>query len=313
MDSTEDHEIHSDLSDESDDGDQQYEGRQGGSSQSNKKTRSSRACLACRRMKTRCEVDETLGTACKLCIRARRQCIMQTLPRRRKKKTTDRVADLERKINVLTALLANSDSTLSRTTNASSTVEASSSRGKVSDPVNTQTPEAPPTLIAEAVERGLLTWEGAYRMFDKYREEMCHYFPFVVFPTTSTAELVKEQQPLLFFTIVTVATGTLPGCANLDLWDMLTKVLALRIMYHGERSLELVQTLIVYVTWYNRGKEMQELNFNQMVHIACTMALDIGLGRRSLQARSARQADPHQLESLTGRRAWLGCYYMGAR
>jgi hypothetical protein len=125
--------------------------------------------------------------------------------------------------------------------------------------------------------------------------------------------MVREQQPLLFFTLVTVAMATLPGPTNPELWDMLTKDLALRIMYHGERSLELVQTLIVYATWYARPKHVQELNFNQMVHIACTMALDIGLGRRSHKATSNHQADPHQLESLAGRRAWLGCYYLGTR
>ncbi len=140
---------------------------------------------------------------------------------------------------------------------------------------------------------------------------MCIYFPFVVFPATADANVVREQQPLLFFAICTVAMATMKGPVNPELWDMLTKDLSLRIMYRGERSLELVQVLLIHITWYTRAKEMRELNFNQMVHVACAMGLDIGLGRRS--HKSAQSTDPHRLESLAGRRAWLGCHYMGTK
>ncbi|KIW19322.1 hypothetical protein PV08_03616 [Exophiala spinifera] len=274
--------------------------------QNAKKPRSSRACVACRRMKTRCEIDEALGSACKLCIRARRQCIMQTLPRRRKRKTTERVADLERKINTLTALLASNEPPNSVDPSPSSGGEGAPSRSKDQDPE--ETADDSQTLIAKALSRGLLDWPTACKAFDRYREEMCIYFPFVVFPATADATLVKEQQPLLFFAICTVALPTMRGPVNLELRDMLTRDLALRIMYRAERSLELVQVLLIHITWYTRGKEMRELNFNQMGHVACAMGLDIGLGRRS--HKSAQSDDPHQLESLAGRRAWLGCYYL---
>ncbi|KAK5023594.1 hypothetical protein LTS07_009102 [Exophiala sideris] len=291
---------HSDVSDESDD----VEQHQSNPPQNVKKQRSSRACIACRRMKTRCEFDEALGTACKLCIRARRQCVMQTLPRRRKRKTTERVADLEKKINALTALLANNDgSTAEKTT-----------PDTISDGIKTSNPDDPlsqsPSLITEALDRGFFDWPTACQAFDRYRSDMSHYFPFVVFPAICDANKVKERQPLLFFSIVIVALGTSRGPTNPELWDMLTKELALRIIFRGERSLELVQTLLVHVTWWHRTKEMRELNFNQITHMACTMAVDIGLGRRSHKSMSAQGIEAHELESLAGRRAWLGCYYM---
>ncbi|KAK5301830.1 hypothetical protein LTR14_000075 [Exophiala xenobiotica] len=303
MDPSDDPETHSAGSDESDEGEQHHDVSGGNT----KKPRSSRACVACRRMKTRCEIDDALGTACKLCIRARRQCIMQTLPRRRKRKTTDRVADLERKINTLTALLASNESAISANPSPKSAGESISSRHKGKEP--DQPSNESRTLIAEALHQGLFDWPAACKAFDRYRKEMCLYFPFVVFPATADANVVKEQQPLLFFAICTVAMATMKGPVKPELWDMLTKDLSLRIMYRGERSLELVQVLLIHITWYTRAKEMRELNFNQMVHVACAMGLDIGLGRRS--HKSAQSVDPHHLESLAGRRAWLGCYYMG--
>ena len=306
MNLSEEPEVHSDASDDSDDAELQHHV----SARSAKKVRTSRACIACRRMKTRCEIDEALGTACKLCIRARRQCIMQSIPRRRKRKTTERVADLEKKIDALTALLAANEPSTSGDPTPKSAGDDSSAQAKTSDSDQASSSK---TLIAEALDRGLLDWNTACESFDRYKLRMCAYFPFVVFPDTSDAKMVKDQQPLLFFAIVTVAITSMGKNVDSELGDMLTKDLALRIMYRGERSLELIQTILVHISFYTRAKHMRELNFNQMVHIASTMALDIGLGRRSHKSVSKDSADPNQLESLAGRRAWLGCYYAATR
>jgi len=294
----------SDGSDESDDN-VQHPDR---SPSSAKKVRSSRACIACRRMKTRCEVDEALGNACKLCIRARRQCVMQSIPRRRKRKTTERVADLEKKIEQLTTLLSATEANSNNETPKSGAGSAPTAResGSESDP----TPE---TLIDRALNRGLLDWQTITTAFDRFQYKMCHYFPFVVFPPKTDPAVLKEQQPLLFFAIVNAAIASVHSPSKSALADMLSKDLALRIMYRGERTLELIQTLLVHVCFYARPRHTRELNFNQMIHIASTMALDVGLGRRSHNSVSSHNPGQHQLESLASRRAWLGCYYSATR
>lgn len=303
---SEDPNTHSDGSNGSDDQEQQEVTPRGA-----KKFRSPRACVACRRMKTRCEIDEALGDACKLCIRARRQCIMQTIPRRRRPKTKDRVADLERKIDTLTALLATNASTKPTDPNAKAAVIEEASPDQPSE--STPSLNASDSLIREALNNGLLDWDTACGAFDRYSNEMCRFFPFIVFPPSSSADSVREQQPILFFTIITVALFSIQSTAAVELIEMLTKELSLRVVYKGERSLELVQALLVYTTYYAKPKPAQELNFNQMVHIASTMALDIGLGRRSHKTSSIQRTDLNQLESLASRRAWLGCYYLGTR
>ncbi len=293
--------IHSDASDESDEGENSKDG-----AHKTKTLRSSRACITCRRMKTRCEIDEALGSACKLCIRTRRQCIMQDIPRRRKRKTTERVADLEEKINALTALLAAKEA-------GSSTTDSD-----FVPPQMRPDDQEPPaiseeTLMADALSRRVLDWDTARTAFDKYKQEMSQYFPFVVFPDSTNAGGLREQQPLLFFAIVTVSTSRMATKIDAELCEMLIKDLALRIMYKGERSLELVQTLLVHTFFYSRALQMRDLNFNQMTHIATTMATDIGLGRRPHKSKSAQRSGRYELESLAARRAWLGCYYMATR
>ncbi|KAI9830525.1 MAG: hypothetical protein M1819_005483 [Sarea resinae] len=65
-----------------------------------------RACEACRGLKVRCEPDaKNLDGPCRRCAKAGRQCVVTQPNRKRQKKTDSRVAELERKIDALTASL----------------------------------------------------------------------------------------------------------------------------------------------------------------------------------------------------------------
>ena len=71
---------------------------------SNNDTKRPRACEACRGLKVRCEPDPGTGP-CKRCRKANRNCVITAPSRKRQKKTDSRVAELERKIDALTASL----------------------------------------------------------------------------------------------------------------------------------------------------------------------------------------------------------------
>ncbi|KAL1855054.1 hypothetical protein Plec18170_004468 [Paecilomyces lecythidis] len=65
-----------------------------------------RACEACRQLKVRCEPDNDHPTgACRRCAKAGRACVVTAPTRKRQKKTDSRVAELEKKIDALTASL----------------------------------------------------------------------------------------------------------------------------------------------------------------------------------------------------------------
>lgn len=66
----------------------------------------SRACEACRGLKVRCDQDPNNADApCKRCAKAKRNCVITAPSRKRQKKTDSRVAELEKKIDALTASL----------------------------------------------------------------------------------------------------------------------------------------------------------------------------------------------------------------
>ncbi|GAB7363246.1 hypothetical protein MBLNU230_g3528t1 [Neophaeotheca triangularis] len=65
-----------------------------------------RACEACRGLKVRCDQDPARpDIPCKRCAKAGRQCIITQPSRKRQKKADSRVAELEKKLDALTAVL----------------------------------------------------------------------------------------------------------------------------------------------------------------------------------------------------------------
>ncbi|OTA64780.1 hypothetical protein K449DRAFT_327598 [Hypoxylon sp. EC38] len=65
-----------------------------------------RACEACRGLKVKCEPDPANPDGpCKRCAKASRNCVVTQPTRKRQKKTDSRVAELEKKIDALTASL----------------------------------------------------------------------------------------------------------------------------------------------------------------------------------------------------------------
>ena len=65
-----------------------------------------RACEACRGLKVRCDQDPAHPEIpCKRCAKAGRQCVITQPSRKRQKKADSRVAELEKKLDALTAAL----------------------------------------------------------------------------------------------------------------------------------------------------------------------------------------------------------------
>jgi hypothetical protein len=81
--------------------------------------------------------------------------------------------------------------------------------------------------------------------------------------------------------------------------------------------MELVQTIQIMTVFYQPPEKYEELNFNQLIHIAAVMALDIGMGKRTRKGpplpwkpfmdKNKSLPDANAAET---RRCWLGCYYM---
>ncbi|RAL11917.1 putative C6 transcription factor (War1) [Aspergillus homomorphus CBS 101889] len=347
-----------------------------------------RACEACRQLKVRCEPDISQPNgSCKRCAKAGRTCIVTVPTRKRQKKTDNRVAELERKIDALTASLQAShdrDTVLqpaqqhmhppreepaarhwlapthhtpsheppplgspasmisTKRCHSGEAKEATPATSRVSSPGEEQsiynkavrqwralgypsdsTAKEGVNEVADIVDRGLVSADIAAEAFSRFNEEMALQIPMVVFPSGTKMEDVRRKKPVLFHAIIAVAIGTIQPQTQIPLINDFYKVIAERIVIKGEKSLELVQALLVCCNWYTPPDNFEELKFYQLTHMAVTLAMDVGLYRKSMPRgkqltlikdiiakKSTEVLDPDSPET---RRTWLSCYFVAVQ
>lgn len=172
----------------------------------------------------------------------------------------------------------------------------------------------------DVIDRHVIDEKTAYRSFDRYHKDMCQYLPIVVFPPSTTAAEIRRTKPVLFLSIVAASVAAFRPEVQPMLVSEVTRIVSDRIVYRGEKSLELVQAVQVLTVYYQPPEKYEELNFNQMIHIAAVMALDIGMGKRSKSGAFAiwkeymdKKTPLPDSNAAETRRAWLGCYYLGAK
>ena len=84
-------------------------------------------------------------------------------------------------------------------------------------------------------------------LFALFREDFMPTFPFVILPRTSASEFQKEK-PLLF-KVILMAASYQDRSFQHSVGNDILKELSERIVIKGEKSLELLQALLVYLAW----------------------------------------------------------------
>ncbi|KAJ6185192.1 hypothetical protein N7519_006493 [Penicillium mononematosum] len=346
-------------------------------------TKRSRACEPCRQLKVRCDPDPTHPDgSCKRCAKARRTCVVTAPTRKRQKKTDSRVAELERKIDALTATLQASHSTGALFSGGAGqspsgrdeqlagrrwmggepkmagmkrqhTGEVKDSSGgllapRYSRPGSPSAEQIPshasthwrrpvggdpaPSLpkheaaneFADMIDRGIIDYKTANAAFDRYIHQMAPELPFVVFPSGTTMGEVRRNKPYLFLAIIAAAVAVFNSDAQPILVNEFYRLIAEHVVVKGQKSLELVQAILVCSIWYLPPDNFDEIKFFTLTHMAAVMAMELGLNRRISDNRrsfnmireliikkpSGPAFDPDGPEA---RRTWVGCYFLSVQ
>ncbi|EXJ78087.1 hypothetical protein A1O3_09248 [Capronia epimyces CBS 606.96] len=298
-----------------------------------KRPKRARACVACRNMKIRCLPVEG-QEACSSCAKVNRHCVMPGPPRKRQR-TVHKVAELEKKINALTeALLSRgqqadlpsiqtSPEKDPATTSASSDLprtEATTNTSldydaQVMEKVLPQSPEFERPCPADdleprvgepyvdVIDQGLVTMQCATVIFNYWMQKYSKISPIVVFPPGTEAQVVRTRRPMTFLAILSVVSPLIEPSVQPDLSVELNRQLSERVLFHGERSLDLTQALMFHYQYYLRPRGARDLAFNQYIHSAIVMCLDLGIGKRSKIDQTRSPAERTELA-----RTWLGAY-----
>jgi hypothetical protein len=132
--------------------------------------------------------------------------------------------------------------------------------------------------------------------------------PFVVFPADSFPRTLYETNPLLLRAVVTVALfHDLPrqrSCVK----DLIREI-GERIMVKGERSVDLLQCIMVLVAWYYPHAFSKPVNqMTMLLHLAIALTVDTAIDRPAQKVDASRTLS-EQAQDLAKHRILLGVFY----
>ncbi|KAJ5308891.1 hypothetical protein N7508_004270 [Penicillium antarcticum] len=314
-----------------------------------------RSCESCRSLKVRCLPSLSTPNQCQRCAKGKRTCVFVPPQRRRPRKRTDsRVAQLEKEMRVMRSLLKGRIREESEPESEGSEVdERDLEDGEMkmrdhsahsSDRFMEYSPElmnshpggqdrvlfsGPPSFaglppgfeleesepVEDVIDRGILSLEDAEQLVAYFIHELAYFFPLVVLPLNTTAAQLRQTRPVLFLSVIAATSISVDAGLAAVLNREMVRLYSERFFIEGEKSLELVQALLLMIIFYFPPASPLKLQFYQYTHIASTMALEIGLAnKRRVSKRSDRKSrhEPHDELLAEQARAVLGCYHLGS-
>ncbi|KAI4848223.1 hypothetical protein E4T44_04059 [Aureobasidium sp. EXF-8845] len=273
--------------------------------------RSSRACQACRTSKVRCRRPDE-NQSCSRCSEIGRPCVPREESNKRQKRVDSRYIDgVGARPDALNEVLQDRD------TNASLSQATTSERTTTFGPppaiilMDTNRPENSSSVISdeyfvahiEQAIRDTIDEEKTSMIFGHFVENMLQHFPFVVFPPSTSAEVILQRTPILVLAILDAAgDGFYDTEVSRKLRRLLVKVYSTRLLETKLHSVSVLQALIITATWHKdleapeAGEQMDVFQISQS---ATNMATVLGMSNRT--------------SSLEARRLWLACYYICSR
>ena len=289
-----------------------------------------RSCEPCRAAKVRCQMGSSVtATKCQRCQATNRGCVfIARLPRKPRKRTDTLIKELEQKLKAVESSLlkppgqtgpyswsladaAFPGSRSSRTPCAGGSDNDSEARDALNDsskaldrqPSTGRPPPTdycpykdPSTSAGDVVSRNVLSLSRAEGLFTGFVDHHMVKFPLVVLPAGTTAAEVRSSKPTLFLAIPAAASGSSDPSLFRALNVELLMDFAQKIMISSMKGLELVQAMLIMAAWYFPPDRFEDLKHYQYIHMAATMAMDIGLGEVTetlSPAASGTRPSPH--------------------
>ncbi|EHL00022.1 hypothetical protein M7I_4104 [Glarea lozoyensis 74030] len=130
---------------------------------------------------------------------------------------------------------------------------------------------------------------------------------------------VEEMEEKLETLAALLATVQGERGALVPLETELKSTLMKKILVEGEKSLDLLQGLLVYLAWYHFHFNVVQEQMYQLCQMAVAMMVDLGINKPNSSTNSLDAQAYHDSPSLSAssenlerRRTYLGCYYIVA-
>lgn len=179
------------------------------------------------------------------------------------------------------------------------------------------------TQNLDIIDRGIISMDQAGELFNIYRNDIAPKYPAVTIPETCLIEDLRESRPTLFLAVLAAASGKVDPSLYSTLHSEIILAYAHRTLMLGEKNIELVQAMLVTVIWYYPPGKFAQLKAYEYIHMAASMAMDIGIGSTPSRRAVRPEADASMTEQYTAernyptvaeaqdleeRRTFLACY-----
>lgn len=233
------------------------------------------ACERCRTSKLKCSLETVKTTGkCDRCLKSQTDCVFEPLaPRQRRKRTDARVTSLEKELRAMKSMLNNlqdSQSTSDQTPPPSAQNTASSAKRVAQEGLSQNVDSLTKDLIPDSL---------AAQLFKDFFNLYLPQYPFV--EVMDDFDNARESKPILTLAAIAAASGSRDPDLFKKLHTFAMRAVMEKAILQGERSVELVQSILILALWYYPQDDLRRLNFYQSIHIAGTMALQLGLGGKT--------------------------------
>jgi hypothetical protein len=246
-----------------------------------------RACEECHRLKIKCDASTSSQDACERCSRNDLECVLAA-PRLQR----DRINQLEAQVEELKLALSDQ----------SSNTTPSRSPGNFLEDQDQSILSYLDTLIPRAKQQDLLYF---------FRHQVSAVWPVV--RTSMDLDQIRARSPILLLSILVFScTHNMQGtelAVHDDLIRETMRTLGNEVIGRGQRSLELVQALLLSAFWSKSTRKGSQASCYQIVQLAVDMAIDLGIAGLAWQPSPAAYfCRLEDATSLEARRTWLACY-----
>ncbi|KAH7115874.1 hypothetical protein B0J11DRAFT_538676 [Dendryphion nanum] len=170
-------------------------------------------------------------------------------------------------------------------------------------------------LIEDQILNELLVTGEADKLLGEYRS-MSEFCPFVPIAVNITARELSVTKPMLFFAVMTVASGK-DHTRQMTLDKSYRVELANRTIIQPRRTLSLIQSTVVYLSWYHFVFSHKTQQIFSLLQLAIGMAMDIGLHQKVKRfpvelPGKPTPPPPSAEEQRERQRTFLGLYYISS-
>ncbi|KAH7087002.1 hypothetical protein FB567DRAFT_560770 [Paraphoma chrysanthemicola] len=171
--------------------------------------------------------------------------------------------------------------------------------------------ESPPFEAYDPIAEGVIDEEHAYRLVKEFQNSFVLSFPFIVID--GNGPVLRRNAPFLLLAVLTVTAYKTPRIQCV-LAEELRRQMA-RNIEHSQKSLEILQGLLVYGAWYHTFYRPANQQLAIIVQLCVALVQDLGLSSTAkVKLNKWSIADcgivSRSQGSLAEKRAYLGTYFL---